>query len=155
MLPRLYREAPVNAIWEGSGNVMCLDVLRALARDGEPRADVLDELAARHARSARRTPEAAGYIRTTLASDGRAEAKARAAVGSLAMLAAAAALREGAAAQVARFLRARGSRNLRPRCMVRAISALPALAIWSRGHCRLADGSPRNGRTPSPCLFLS
>ena len=28
--PRLYREAPVNAIWEGSGNVQCLDVLRAL-----------------------------------------------------------------------------------------------------------------------------
>jgi putative acyl-CoA dehydrogenase len=35
LLPRLYREAPVNAIWEGSGNVMCLDVLRALARDGD------------------------------------------------------------------------------------------------------------------------
>ena len=35
VLPRLYREAPVNAIWEGSGNVMCLDVLRALAHDGE------------------------------------------------------------------------------------------------------------------------
>jgi putative acyl-CoA dehydrogenase len=35
VLPRLYREAPVNAIWEGSGNVMCLDVLRALKRDEE------------------------------------------------------------------------------------------------------------------------
>ncbi|HEX2216546.1 MAG TPA: isovaleryl-CoA dehydrogenase [Xanthobacteraceae bacterium] len=34
-LARLYREAPVNAIWEGSGNVMCLDVLRALAREPE------------------------------------------------------------------------------------------------------------------------
>src|SRR5215471_9603739 len=33
LLPRLYREAPVNAIWEGSGNVMCLDVLRALGHD--------------------------------------------------------------------------------------------------------------------------
>jgi putative acyl-CoA dehydrogenase len=33
-LPRLYREAPVNAIWEGSGNVMALDVLRALKADG-------------------------------------------------------------------------------------------------------------------------
>jgi putative acyl-CoA dehydrogenase len=30
---RIYREMPVNAIWEGSGNVMCLDVLRALARE--------------------------------------------------------------------------------------------------------------------------
>jgi putative acyl-CoA dehydrogenase len=30
---RLFREAPVNSIWEGSGNVMCLDVLRAIARN--------------------------------------------------------------------------------------------------------------------------
>ena len=32
-LPRIYREAPLNSIWEGSGNVMCLDVLRAIARE--------------------------------------------------------------------------------------------------------------------------
>lgn len=32
-MPRLYREAPVNAIWEGSGNVIALDILRTLARD--------------------------------------------------------------------------------------------------------------------------
>jgi putative acyl-CoA dehydrogenase len=31
-LPRLFRESPVNAIWEGSGNVQCLDVLRALRK---------------------------------------------------------------------------------------------------------------------------
>ena len=31
-MPRLFRESPVNAIWEGSGNVQCLDVLRAMAR---------------------------------------------------------------------------------------------------------------------------
>ncbi len=40
IMPRLYRETPVNAIWEGSGNVIALDVVRALARD--PR--VLDAL---------------------------------------------------------------------------------------------------------------
>ncbi|MGH8039343.1 MAG: isovaleryl-CoA dehydrogenase [Stenotrophomonas sp.] len=33
MLPRLYRQAPLNSIWEGSGNIQCLDVLRALARE--------------------------------------------------------------------------------------------------------------------------
>ena len=33
ILPRLYREAPVNSIWEGSGNVQCLDVLRALDKN--------------------------------------------------------------------------------------------------------------------------
>ena len=31
-LPRIYREMPVNSIWEGSGNIMCLDVLRVLAK---------------------------------------------------------------------------------------------------------------------------
>ncbi len=36
ILPRLYREAPLNSIWEGSGNVNCLDVLRAMRK--EPRA---------------------------------------------------------------------------------------------------------------------
>ena len=32
VMPRLYREAPVNTIWEGSGNVQCLDVLRAVSK---------------------------------------------------------------------------------------------------------------------------
>jgi len=32
VMPRLYREVPVNSIWEGAGNIMCLDVLRALER---------------------------------------------------------------------------------------------------------------------------
>jgi len=34
-MARMYREAPVNSIWEGSGNVMCLDVLRAIEREPE------------------------------------------------------------------------------------------------------------------------
>jgi putative acyl-CoA dehydrogenase len=34
-LPRLFRQSPVNGVWEGSGNVICLDVLRALARRPE------------------------------------------------------------------------------------------------------------------------
>ena len=34
-MPRLYREAPVNAIWEGSGNIQCLDIMRALGRSPE------------------------------------------------------------------------------------------------------------------------
>lgn len=33
IMPRIYREAPVNAIWEGSGNVQCLDVLRAMNKE--------------------------------------------------------------------------------------------------------------------------
>jgi putative acyl-CoA dehydrogenase len=43
-MPRLYREAPLNSIWEGSGNVTALDVLRALARAPGSAAAVLAEL---------------------------------------------------------------------------------------------------------------
>ena len=35
-LARIYREVPVNSIWEGSGNVMALDVVRVLQREPEP-----------------------------------------------------------------------------------------------------------------------
>lgn len=44
-MPRLYREAPVNSIWEGSGNVICLDVLRALGREPEALEALLAEFA--------------------------------------------------------------------------------------------------------------
>jgi putative acyl-CoA dehydrogenase len=44
MAPRLYREAPLNSIWEGSGNVNALDVLRALGREPEALAAYLDEV---------------------------------------------------------------------------------------------------------------
>lgn len=46
VLARLYREAPVNSIWEGSGNVMALDVLRAIAREPDVALALLDEFAA-------------------------------------------------------------------------------------------------------------
>jgi putative acyl-CoA dehydrogenase len=47
-LPLLYREAPLNSIWEGSGNVICLDVLRTLAREplaGEALSEELAQVA--------------------------------------------------------------------------------------------------------------
>jgi putative acyl-CoA dehydrogenase len=43
-LPRLYRQAPLNSIWEGSGNVIALDVLRALERSEESLSAVVAEL---------------------------------------------------------------------------------------------------------------
>ena len=42
-LPRLYREMPVNSIWEGSGNIMCLDVLRVLVKQPDAVALLLAE----------------------------------------------------------------------------------------------------------------
>ncbi|MBB1630872.1 acyl-CoA dehydrogenase family protein [Cupriavidus sp. UME77] len=46
-MARLYREAPVNSIWEGSGNIMCLDVLRALQRNPEDAGRLLQDLGRR------------------------------------------------------------------------------------------------------------
>ncbi|MDN5781306.1 MAG: DNA alkylation response protein, partial [Luteimonas sp.] len=45
LLPRLYRQAPLNSIWEGSGNIQCLDVLRALSREPEAADALRAELA--------------------------------------------------------------------------------------------------------------
>jgi putative acyl-CoA dehydrogenase len=60
-LARLYREAPLNGIWEGSANVICLDALRAISRSREALQALMDEIAtapdariARHAAAAAR-----------------------------------------------------------------------------------------------------
>ncbi|SFK14989.1 acyl-CoA dehydrogenase family protein [Bradyrhizobium sp. cf659] len=90
ILARHYRESPVNAIWEGSGNVMCLDVLRALSREPEAAMAVLQSLAA-ETKGLPGAGEAAAFIgKTFRRADG--ERVARLAVEKLALLAAAAAL---------------------------------------------------------------
>ncbi|MBM3529618.1 MAG: DNA alkylation response protein [Alphaproteobacteria bacterium] len=105
-MARLYREAPVNAIWEGSGNVVALDVLRAASRDGEGARAAIDDLA-REAGDCAGAAEAAEAIGRALASPG-AEGDARIVVERLARLAAAAALRASAPAAVAEgFARSR------------------------------------------------
>jgi putative acyl-CoA dehydrogenase len=103
-MARLYREAPVNAIWEGSGNVMGLDVLRALARDGEAARAVIAGLAD-EAKGLPGVAEAVDFIGRTLAGDVAEaqvlEGNARAGVECLARLAAIAALATGTTADVA------------------------------------------------------
>ena len=90
ILARHYREAPVNAIWEGSGNVMCLDVLRALSREGDAAAAVLQGLI-QDTMGLPGAAEAASFVfKTLLRPD--SERVARQAVESLALLAATAAL---------------------------------------------------------------
>ena len=44
ILPRLYREAPLNGIWEGSGNVICLDVLRTIHKSPEALQALMNEI---------------------------------------------------------------------------------------------------------------
>src|SRR5438046_7276865 len=43
-LPRIYRQQPLLSIWEGSGNVVCLDVLRSMRREPEALEILLDEI---------------------------------------------------------------------------------------------------------------
>jgi putative acyl-CoA dehydrogenase len=105
ILPRLFREAPVNAIWEGSGNVMCLDVLRAMRSESGGAQATLSGLS-RAAAGLAGAGEAVQVIQRTLAGD-NAEAQARTAVERLALLAASAALHRSAPDIAAIFARTR------------------------------------------------
>ena len=62
ILPRLYRQAPLNSIWEGSANIQCLDVLRALQREPEAGAALLAELDAAQACMPRSTAVSIGCV---------------------------------------------------------------------------------------------
>src|SRR5947208_8276748 len=90
ILARHYRESPVNAIWEGSGNVMCLDVLRALSREADAVVSVLQDLG-EASQGLPGAGEAAQFIAKAFRRPD-SERMARLAVEKLALLAAAAAL---------------------------------------------------------------
>ncbi len=85
ILPRLYREAPLYSIWEGSGNVICLDILRALAKEPEAADALIEELKSGAGHDARLDGYLAG-VQSDLASQlkhslknggGEAESQAR------------------------------------------------------------------------------
>ncbi len=99
-LARIYREVPVNAIWEGAGNVMALDVLRVLQREPEIADGVMKALADaigddRHLRAA------FGRVEGLLHDPRHLDARARTLVESLALVAAGAILRAHAPPAVA------------------------------------------------------
>lgn len=75
-LARLYRQASLNSIWEGSGNIQCLDVLRALAREPETREVLFAELDAAVGANAR-LDESVRSLRTELAHVETLETRAR------------------------------------------------------------------------------
>ncbi|QFU16653.1 isovaleryl-CoA dehydrogenase [Microvirga thermotolerans] len=97
-LPRLYREAPVNAIWEGSGNVIALDILRAETREPEAATAALEGLMAGIAD----LPGARDAARDILLAlhSAEAEARARLIADRLYTLAATAALAEAAPPEI-------------------------------------------------------
>jgi len=97
---RLYRETPVLSIWEGSGNVMALDLLRAVAREPEAMAALLADLQEGCHDDAALRPHVAA-LGSLLASPAPLEALARRSAQSLVLLLQARLLRERAPAAVA------------------------------------------------------
>jgi len=105
MLPRLYRQAPLNSIWEGSGNIQCLDVLRALAREPQalPVLDAeLDAVAGRDADYDRALQSLRGVLAAA-----PVEAQARAVTERLALLLQASVLLRAGSPVAVAFVRSR------------------------------------------------
>jgi putative acyl-CoA dehydrogenase len=84
IMPRLFRESPLNGIWDGSGNVICLDVLRALAREPLALDAFLAELDAA-AGADRHLDAAVARVRTELGDPEGIEARARRVVEAMAL----------------------------------------------------------------------
>ena len=99
-MPRLFRESPINAIWEGSGNIQCLDVLRAMRRSPAVTDAFFAELARARGASARLDRWAADLQRD-LADESDPELRARGLVDRMALALQAALLVQHAPAAVA------------------------------------------------------
>ncbi len=83
-MPRLYRESPLNSIWEGSGNVQCLDVLRAMVKSPEALDAYFDEVS--EGASEPRVATEADALRAELSDMAEVEARARRIVERMALL---------------------------------------------------------------------
>jgi putative acyl-CoA dehydrogenase len=79
-MPRIYRDAPLNSVWEGSGNVTALDVLRALARSPRPGQALLTEVGLAAGRD-RRLDQAVTLLGQALSEAGRTDGLADADAG--------------------------------------------------------------------------
>ena len=152
-MPRLYRDSPLNSIWEGSGNVAALDVLRAMVKEPDGPARVLRRVraGARRERAPRRPP------RLGQGRDRRARGRRRHADAGAARRRAARARAPGLAARaqraaggVGRVLRRPARRRGRPRLRHAARRASTrrrsSTARCPREHAPLREGRPRSRR---------
>ncbi|WP_310637973.1 acyl-CoA dehydrogenase family protein [Delftia acidovorans] len=96
VMARLFREAPVNSIWEGSGNVMCLDVLRAISREPDGAQLLLQDLIDTAAGEPALLQQAQSLARRLSGPPDQLEAQARRLVQDLVLLAQACLLRRHA-----------------------------------------------------------
>jgi putative acyl-CoA dehydrogenase len=98
---RLYREMPVISIWEGSGNIMALDMLRAMAREPDALVALVDDLATKLIDDARLRPQLDALLNIARTPADELEARARHHAQRLILLIQAALLREHSPAEVA------------------------------------------------------
>ncbi len=146
-MPRLYREAPLNSIWEGSGNVTALDVLRAMATRAGTVDAFIDEVVRVEGEDAR-LDRAVEELRKELVDGEALEARARRITERLALvLQASLLLRHGAPAVADAFMSSRLERDhggafgdLSPRADLRAILERAAVEVLGP-----AQGSPAPG----------
>jgi putative acyl-CoA dehydrogenase len=130
VLPRLYREAPLNSIWEGSGNVICLDVLRAVRRESAALDALRAELALAHGADSRLDRHVAALDATLVAiaqqtDDTSGDGIARRVAGSIATALAGALLVRFAPAAVADVYCASRFGDDPSRCYGGALGTLP------------------------------
>ena len=85
IMPRLFRESPLNGIWEGSGNVICLDALRAMRRQPESITAFFDEVGEAGGADSRLDEAIAGTQRELTDLDG-IESRARRVVERMALV---------------------------------------------------------------------
>jgi len=86
IMPRLYREAPLNSVWEGSGNINCLDVLRAMQKEPEAVEAYFEEIATLAGGMDKRLDNAVTQIKDQLAQPEQLEERARRVVEQLALV---------------------------------------------------------------------
>ena len=159
IMPRLYREAPVNSIWEGSGNVMCLDVLRAIARTpgaaevlakeldaGDKRLSAFTERLQKRLQASERNDELQARALTrelVLGAAGSASDQARAGAGGGRLLRLAARWRQRRLRPVAARARSQGDRGAGGACNLRRAPGMraqrEARAPLIRGHTELPN----------------
>jgi putative acyl-CoA dehydrogenase len=131
MLPRLYRQAPLNSIWEGSGNLQCLDVLRALGREPATRSALLHELAQGQGRHAG-YDSAVQRVRSMLVEALPGEGVARQLSAMLATLLQAAALLRAGSPFAAAFIETRWGAGVSMPCYGALPAHLPIAGILAR-----------------------
>lgn len=140
-MPRLFRESPLNGIWEGSGNVAALDLMRVMAREPEAVEAFFAEVALAQDR---RVADAAERVLKRLAAAGEADAR-RVAEEMTLVLQASLLVRHAPAAVADAFCASRLAGD-----WGRALGTLPPASTWRRSWSAPPRREPATGHAAGP-----